>query len=155
MEDFSLHLLDVAENALAAGAGRIEISIFEQSKKDLMTIKIKDNGCGMDEQIVSRALDPFYTTKADKRVGMGLPMLAQAAKEAGGNMEVQTAPGKGTTVVASFKLSHPDLKPMGDMMATMATLACAHQQVHFVFEHRRDGAVVCRWDSKAAKPAGT
>ncbi len=155
MEDFSLHLLDVAENALAAGAGRIEINILEQSKKDLMTIEIKDNGCGMDEQTVSRALDPFYTTKPDKRVGLGLPMLAQAAREAGGNMEVQTAPGKGTTVVANFKLSHPDLKPLGDMMATMATLSCAHPQVHFVFEHRRDRAVVCRWDSKSAKPAGT
>ncbi len=155
MEDFSLHLLDVAENALAAGAGRIEISIFEQSKKDLMTIEIKDNGCGMDEQTVKRALDPFYTTKPDKRVGLGLPMLAQAAKEAGGNMEIRTAPGKGTTVRASFKLSHPDLKPLGDMMATMATLGCAHPQVHFVFEHRRDGAVVCRWDSESAKPART
>ena len=155
MEDFSLHVLDVAENALACGAGRIEISIFEQSKEDLLTIKIKDNGCGMDEQTVKRALDPFYTTKPNKRVGMGLPMLAQAAKEAGGNMEVQTAPGKGTTVVARFKLSHPDLKPMGDMIATMATLSCAHQQVHFIFEHRQDKGVVCRWDSKVAKPAGT
>ncbi len=155
MEDFSLHLLDVAENALAAGAGRIEISIFEQSKKNLMTIEIKDNGCGMDEQTVKRALDPFYTTKPDKRVGMGLPMLAQAAKEAVGNIEIQTTPGKGTTVLASFKLSHPDLKPLGDMMATMATLGCAHPQVHFVFEHRQDMAVVCRWDSKSAKQAGT
>ena len=155
MEDFSLHLLDVAENALAAGAGRIEISIFEQSKKNLMTIEIKDNGCGMDEQTVKRALDPFYTTKPDKRVGLGLPMLAQAAREAGGTLQVQTAPGRGTTVLASFKLSHPDLKPLGDMMATMATLGCSHPQVHFVFDHRRDGAVVCRWDSKSAKQAGT
>ena len=155
MEDFSLHLLDVAENALAAGAGRIEISIFEQSKKDLMTIKIKDNGCGMDEQTVKRALDPFYTTKPDKRVGLGLPMLAQAAREAEGNMKIQTAPGKGTTVLASFKLSHPDFKPLGDMMATMATLSCAHPRVHFIFEHRQDGAVVCCWDSKSAKTTGT
>lgn len=155
MEDFSLHLLDVAENALAAGAGRIEISIFERSKEDLMTIEIKDNGCGMDEQTVSRALDPFYTTKPEKRVGLGLPMLAQAAREAGGDMQIQTAPGKGTTVQASFKLSHPDLKPLGDIMATMATLGCAHPQVHFVFEHRQDGAVVCRWDSKSVKPTRT
>ena len=155
MEDFSLHLLDVAENALAAGAGRIEINIFEQSKEDLMTIKIKDNGCGMDEQTARRALDPLFTTKPGRRVGLGLPMLAQAAREAGGNIQIQTAPGKGTTVQASFRSRHPDLKPLGDMMATMATLSFAHPQVHFVFEHRRDGAVVCRWDSKSAKHAGT
>jgi K+-sensing histidine kinase KdpD len=155
MEDFSLHLLDVAENALRAGAGRIEISIFEQSKKDLMAIEIKDNGRGMDEQTVSRALDPFYTTKPDKRVGLGMPMLAQAAREAGGNMQIQTAPGKGTTIRVDFQLSHPDLKPLGDMIATMATLGCAHPQVHFVFEHRQDRTVVCRWDSKSAKPTRT
>ena len=129
MEDISLHLLDVAENALAAGADRVEIRIFEERKEDVMKIEIKDNGCGMDEKTLERALDPFYTTKPGKRVGLGLPLLAQAAREAGGNMEIQTAPGKGTMVNATFRLSHPDLKPLGDTLETMATLACAHPKI--------------------------
>jgi DNA mismatch repair ATPase MutL len=145
MEDFSLHLLDVAENALVAGADRVEIGIFEQPENDIMTIKIKDNGCGMDEQAVELALDPFYTTKPGKRVGLGIPLLAQAAREAGGNLEIHTAPGEGTAIRATFQLSHPDLKPLGDVLETMATLACAHPQVEFVLEHRKSGAVVCRW----------
>ena len=62
MEDFSLHLLDVAENALAAGADSIEIRIIEKRKEDVMEIEIKDNGSGMDEQTVKQVLDPFYTT---------------------------------------------------------------------------------------------
>ncbi len=147
MEDISLHLLDVAENALVAGADRIEIRIFEERKKDIMKIEIKDNGCGMDEQTVNRALDPFYTTKPDKRVGLGLPLLAQAAREAGGDIEIQTAPGKGTMVRAMFQLSHPDLKPLGDVLETMATLACAHPQVQFIFEHRQDDEIICRWNN--------
>ncbi len=147
MEDFSLHVLDVAENALVAGADRIEIRIFEESKEDMMRIEIKDNGCGMDERAVKLALDPFYTTKLNKRVGLGLPLLAQAAQEAGGNIEIQTAPGEGTAINATFQLSHPDLKPLGDMLETMATLACAHPQVQFVFEHKRDGVVVCQWNN--------
>ena len=152
MEDISLHLLDVAENAVAAGADRIEIRIFEERKEDVMRIEIKDNGCGMDEQMVNQALDPFYTTKAGKRVGLGLALFAQAAREAGGNIEIQAVPGKGTIVSATFQLSHPDLKPLGDMLETMAALACARPQVQFVFEHRQDDAVVCQWNSESAKP---
>lgn len=147
MEDISLHLLDVAENALAAGADCIEIRIFEERKEDIMRIEIKDNGCGMDEQMVSQVLDPFYTTKASKRIGLGLPLLAQAAREAGGDIEIQTSPGKGTLVRTTFQLSHPDLKPLGEMLETMATLACAHPQVQFVFEHRRDDDVIYQWNN--------
>jgi len=145
MEDFSLHVLDVAENALAAGADRIEIRIFEESKEGLLKIEIKDNGSGMDEQMVNQVLDPFYTTKDGKRVGLGLPLLAQAAKEAGGDMEINSVPDEGTLIRARFQLDHPDLKPLGEMLETMATLACAHPKVQFVFEHKRDGAIVCQW----------
>lgn len=151
MEDISLHLLDVAENALAAGADRIEIRIFEERKEDVMRVEIKDNGCGMDEQMVKRALDPFYTTKVGKRVGLGLALFAQASREAGGDIEIQTVPGKGTIVRATFQLSHPDLKPLGDMLETMVTLACARPQVRFVFEHRQDGVVVCKWNNNHTK----
>lgn len=147
MEDYSLHLLDVAENALAAGASSIEIRIFEEPKKDTMRIEIEDNGCGMDEAAAKQALDPFYTTKTEKRIGLGLPLLAQAAREAGGDIEIQTAPGKGTMIRTTFQLSHPDLRPMGDMLETMATLACAHPEVQFSFEHRRSGDVVCEWSN--------
>ncbi len=151
MEDFSLHLLDVAENCLAAGADHIEIRIVEETEKDLMIIEIKDNGSGMDQQALKGALDPFYTTKPNKRVGLGLPLLAQAAREAGGNIEIKTAPGKGTAVRATFQLSHPDLKPLGDMLETMATLACAHPHVEFVFEHWKDDVLACRWDNSSRR----
>ena len=155
MEDLSLHVLDVAENALAAGAGRVDVRIVEKLKEDVLRIEIEDNGRGMDGQAVSRALDPFYSSKPDKRVGLGLPLLAQAAKEAGGEMEIRSKPGKGTLVSATFRLGHVDLKPLGDMLQTMATLACAHPGVEFVFEHRREGAVVSQWSSGSARPART
>ena len=155
MEDLSLHVLDVAENALTAGADRIEIYIVEDSEQDILRIEIKDNGHGMDEQTAERALDPFYTTKRGKRVGLGLPMLAQAAREADGKMEIRTAPGEGTLVRATFGLSHPDLKPIGDMIQTMATLVCAHPNASFVLEHRRNGALVSQWNSESTNSART
>ncbi len=147
MEDFSLHLLDVAENGLAAGADHIEIRIVEETEKDLMIIEIKDNGSGMDQQALYRALNPFYTTKPNKRVGLGLPLLAQAAREAAGGIDRQTAPGQGALIRATFQLSHPDLKPLGDVFETLATLAYGHPNVQFSFEHQRDGTSIHRWDS--------
>ena len=154
MEDLSLHVLDVTENALSAGASRIDVRIVEMTQEDLMELEIEDNGCGMDEQAAKRSLDPFCTTKPDKRVGLGLPLLSQAAEEAGGRMEIRTAPGEGTVVCATFQLSHPDLKPLGDMLRSVALLACAHPHVQFTFEHRRDGVVIASWNGEPASPEG-
>lgn len=151
MEDLSLHVLDVMENALAAKADRIEVRIIEEREKDLLKIEIQDNGRGMDSEMVDRALDPFYTSKPGKRIGLGLPLLAQAAVEAGGRMEVEAAPGKGTLVRATFQLSHPDLKPLGDMLQTMATVACAHPGTSIIFEHKQDGVATVQWNSQGAR----
>ena len=86
MEDLSLHVLDIAENAVAAGATRITILINENEARDLLTIRISDNGPGMTKEAARRALDPFFTTKG-KRTGLGLPLLAQAAEQCGGGRD--------------------------------------------------------------------
>jgi len=155
VEDLSLHVLDVAENSLTAGADRVQIRVTEATTEGILTLEIEDNGRGMDEETVKRAVDPFYTTKPCKRVGLGLAMLSQSAKEAGGELRIDAAPGKGSLIRATFQLSHPDIKPLGSMLESMAVLACGHPQAGFIFEHRRDGVVVSRWHSEAAKAART
>ncbi|NTU49095.1 MAG: hypothetical protein HGA84_08870, partial [Syntrophobacteraceae bacterium] len=75
MQDLSLHILDIVENSLAAGARRVEIRVEENIAADRMFIEIVDDGCGMDEERIQRALDPFFTTKTVRRVGLGLPLL--------------------------------------------------------------------------------
>ncbi|HDK16815.1 MAG TPA: ATP-binding protein, partial [Nitrospirae bacterium] len=81
MEDLSLHILDIAENSITAGASRIRIKIIEDIKANLLLIEISDNGKGMDREMFEHACDPFYTTRTTRRVGLGLPLLAQAARE--------------------------------------------------------------------------
>ncbi len=154
MENLSLHVLDVTENALRAGAERVDVRVEEALAEGVLRIEIEDDGRGMAGPEIARALDPFYTTKPGKSIGLGLAMFAQAAREAGGDMEVWSEAGVGTRVRATFCLGHPDLKPLGDVFETLALLACAHPLVQFVLEHRRDGVVVKRWDSGSATPTG-
>jgi K+-sensing histidine kinase KdpD len=141
MEDISLHILDIAENSISSSAKRIEIRIDENPAKNVLTIEIKDDGKGMDEQAVQRALDPFFTTKPTRKVGLGLSLLAQAARECGGTMELDSRPGRGTTVRAAFRTSHPDCKPVGNIYETIRTLVASHLDIDFLFEHRKNGSV--------------
>lgn len=150
MEDLSLHILDIVENSLRSEANLIEVSVVEDTGRDLLALQIQDNGKGMDAESCARAADPFFTTKPGRRVGLGLPLLAQAAKEAGGEFHVCSLPNAGTTVRATFRLGHPDRKPLGDMLATLEALVAANPQVDFVYEHRR-GAEVTRLDTRELK----
>ncbi len=141
MEDLSLHILDIAENSIMASAGRIEIRIDEDPANDLLTLEISDNGRGMDEETLKKALDPFFTTRTTRRVGLGLSLLAQAARQSGGTMDVTSRPQKATVARATFCLSHPDCKPTGATAETMRTLAVAHPVIDLVFEQKTNGSI--------------
>ena len=137
MEDLSLHILDVAENAIRAEAKTIRIEILEDEDKDLLTLCIEDDGRGMDEETAKRVIDPFFTTKNKKRVGLGVALLSQAAQQADGRLMVDSEEGVGTKITATFKLSHPDMKPMGDVLQTMATLITADPSIRFIYDHKK------------------
>ena len=150
MEDLSLHILDVVENSLRSEARRVQILVIEDVKQDLLTLEIKDDGKGMDPEKCARAADPFFTTKPGRRFGLGLALLAQAAREAEGDFHVSSLPGAGTTVRVTFRWGHPDRKPLGDIGATLQTLVVANPEVDFVYEHRR-GAEVVRFDTREVR----
>jgi signal transduction histidine kinase len=135
MEDLALHVMDLIDNSLAAGATRIAVRVEERPGADRLLVQIADNGHGMDRETLARARDPFFTTKPGKPVGMGLALFAQAARESGGGLEVESSPGGGTTLRAAFGLSHPDRKPLGDLRGTVRLMEAAHPQVEFVFDH--------------------
>lgn len=142
MEDLSLHILDIVENSIAASASRIKISIAEDTPGDLLSLEITDNGKGMDAETRQKALDPFFTTRTTRSVGLGLPLLAQAARESGGSFELDSHAGRGTTVRAFFRLSHPDLKPLGDIAETLQTILVGRPELDLQFEYKRDSKLV-------------
>lgn len=140
MQDLSLHILDITENSIAAGATTIEIIIDENRSKNLLTVTIQDNGKGLDKRSLEEVLDPFYTTKKAKRIGLGVSMLAHAAKEAGGNFDIESKQGKGTKITATFVYNHIDRKPLGNMVDTIITLiATAGSRFDLVYKHRKNG----------------
>lgn len=138
MEDLSLHILDIAENAVAAGATRVFIAVNENSARDLLSLRVTDNGRGMSREERRRAQDPFFTT-GRKRTGLGLPLLAQTAGQCGGRLSLESAPGRGTRVTARFQLSHVDRPPLTKIPETMMTLVFGHPDVDFRYRHTRNG----------------
>ena len=150
MEDISLHILDIVENSIVAKAKRIEIRVIEDIEENLFIVEIEDDGEGMDEATVKRVLDPFFTTRTTRKVGLGLPMLAQSAKESGGNIEISSQVGKGAKVKATFQYNHPDRRPLGDMKATLMTLISSHPEIDFLYEYK-SGEEVLRLDTRDIK----
>jgi anti-sigma regulatory factor (Ser/Thr protein kinase) len=143
MEDLSLHILDIAENAIAAGASRIRIEIEEDGSKDRLTLEVADDGKGMESALAEKVHDPFFTTRTTRRVGLGLPLLEQAARAANGVMSVTSTPGAGTVVRATFQLSHVDRQPLGNIAATITTLIARSPDIEFIYSHSRDDHAVC------------
>lgn len=135
MLELAQNILDVAENSIRAGAKLIVISVIEDSAKNLLTIEISDDGCGMEEKEVRKALDPFYTTKNVRRVGLGLPLLTDAAQMSGGRLDLKSQAGKGTKVTATFQLNHIDRQPLGNISSTLISLIAANSNVDFIYDH--------------------
>lgn len=138
MEDLSLHILDIVENSVAAKADKIEIRIFEDKKKDLLSLEIIDNGVGMNKKTAKKALDPFYTTKTVRRFGFGLSLLSEAAKAANGNLSIESKKGEGTKIKADFQYSHIDRKPLGNIGQTIITLIIGNPEVDLVYVHKKN-----------------
>lgn len=139
MEDLSLHILDIAENSITAGAKNIEIKILEDTKKNFLRIEIIDDGKGMTEEQIQKAIDPFFTSRTTRRVGLGLPLLKQAAAAANGSMEIKSTVGKGTHVSATFQLSHIDLQPMGNIADTIMAIVASSPDINIKYVHKRNG----------------
>ncbi|MBQ9511554.1 MAG: ATP-binding protein [Lachnospiraceae bacterium] len=139
MKELSLHILDIAENSVKAKASKIEIDITEDTAKNLLTIEIKDNGCGMSEEFLKKVKDPFSTTRTTRKVGMGLSLFESAAQQCDGKLEISSKEGVGTEVSVTFALNHIDRAPLGDMAGTMQTLVGGSPDIDFIYRHKKDG----------------
>ena len=134
LADLSLSLLDIAQNSVAADARNIGIAVKSDAAGDTLTLRVTDDGRGMSEAFASAVTSPFVTTRATRKVGLGIPMFKAGAEMTGGRFELTTAPGEGTTVTAVYGLSHIDRPPLGDIADTFASLVLTCPGVEFTLE---------------------
>ena len=136
MKDLSLHILDIAQNSIRAKAKLIGIEITERPADNQLIICITDDGCGMSQEQLNRAVDPFYTSRTTRKVGLGLSLFKQNAELTGGSLEIVSEVGKGTSVTAVFCLNHIDRPIMGDLVGTLLILICSSEDMEYVFKHQ-------------------
>ena len=139
MKELSLNILDIAENSVKAGAKLTEITVEETAELTVLTIK--DDGCGMTEEIVKSVTNPFYTTRTTRKVGMGIPLLKLAAEQTGGSLKIESRcerdypDNHGTALRAEFNKNHIDMTPLGDVISSIVTLIQGHPDTDFLFKH--------------------
>ncbi|MGB9783032.1 MAG: ATP-binding protein [Moorellaceae bacterium] len=141
MEELSLHVLDLMENSLAAGASFLELRIIEDPRTNRMVLELTDNGKGMSEEEAQAALNPFFTTRTTRRVGLGLSLFKATAEQCGGTLSLTSRPGKGTRVVVTLELDHVDRPPLGNMGATIAAVLGREELGELRYYHRRGDEV--------------
>jgi hypothetical protein len=140
VRELSLHILDIVENSIAAGAKNINVSIDENSISDLLELKIEDDGCGMSEETLKKVIDPFVTSRLTRKVGLGIPLLKEAAEMCNGSLVLTSAIGKGTLLNVTFQRSHIDRMPLGDISTTFLNLLVSNPEIHWNFYYKNNNS---------------
>lgn len=141
MKDLSMHIMDILQNSTRAKATEITLEVLLNHDADTLTLVFKDNGCGMSPEMVEKVINPFFTTRTTRKVGLGLPLLKQNTEMTGGSMNIWSEVGTGTVVTAVFGLTHLDTPPMGDLAGTMILTISANPDIRFIFHYKRDEEV--------------
>src|SRR6056297_3388071 len=135
MKELSMHILDIAQNSVHADSKLVEIEICENIEKNIFSIRIKDDGKGMDEETLKKVINPFYTSRTTRKVGLGIPMLKSAAENCDGKFNMRSEAGKGTELEASFRYDHIDRAPLGNIVDTVVTVVISDINVDFIYSH--------------------
>ncbi len=136
MRTIADHILDIVQNSIRAKATLIEVMVEEDKKNDLYVVKITDNGCGMNEETLKKATDPFFTSRNTRKVGLGLSLLKQKAEDANGRFSIKSEENKGTEVTAEFQFSNIDRPPLGDIWNSYYFTLPGNERLKLIYRHK-------------------
>jgi len=135
-------ITDITQNAVEAGAGLVELEVSESavSGGGEFRFLVRDNGKGMTEEELKRAVDPFVTDGVkhpNRKVGLGLPFLIQTAEQSNGGWDIKSEKGKGTTVTAWFDSGNVDIPPAGDIPGMFRTILMFDTSAEIVIRRKK------------------
>ena len=134
MKDLSLHILDIMQNSVEAGAQEIRLTVRVDRTQDDLMIEIVDDGKGMDEALLATVTDAFTTSRTSRKVGLGLPLFKMTAEMTGGSLHIDSEPGQGTRVTAHYGYNHIDRPPLGKVWDSIISFLAGVSSVELVFE---------------------
>ncbi len=139
MKEIALHLLDIAENSISAGATLVQINVCIDTTADNLVASVRDNGRGMSEELKNEVSNPFVTSRTTRKVGLGIPFFKSSAMMCDGDFKLESELGYGTYIEATYGLSHIDRPPLGNMAETMLSLVVCNPTVDFMYTYEVDG----------------
>ena len=152
MRDLSLHLLDLAQNSITAGASLVTVRIVLE-ENGWLTMELADNGKGMSPELLARVTSPFATTRTTRKVGLGIPMMKENAEKAGGTLTLQSEPGRGTEMTVTMDTGNIDCLPLGDLGGTLLSLILTNPlHPDFLFEGKTPKGE-CVFDTREVRAA--
>jgi len=129
LRELSLHILDIMQNSVSAGATMITVTLNADNEAGMLEINIEDNGCGMDGSFLDKVTDPFSTTRTTRKVGLGIPLFKASAEQSGGSFKITSQKGKGTIVTAIFTVDNIDRPPLGDLAGVITDMAAMYESI--------------------------
>jgi len=152
VRDLSLHLLDLAQNSITAGASLVSVRITLEENGWLEMV-LKDDGRGMSPELLARVTSPFATTRTTRKVGLGIPMMMENAEKAGGTLRLESEVGKGTVMTVTMDTGNIDCLPLGDLEGTLLSLILTNPlHPDFLFEGRTPKGE-CSFDTREVRAA--
>ena len=138
MQEIAMSILDIAYNSIRANASLIKILIHDSNNLNIINIRIIDNGKGMEQATIKKVVDPFYTTRTTRKVGLGIPMFKENIEATGGKFLIESTINVGTKVEGEFVKRHIDCPPMGNIVDTIITLIQADDKIDYLFKYTSD-----------------
>ncbi|NCB31333.1 MAG: ATP-binding protein [Clostridia bacterium] len=139
MKEISLHILDLVQNSIRAGAKNISLDIVEDGPADTFSVTIEDDGCGMPPELAKAVTSPFVTTRTTRKVGLGIPLFKAGCEACDGSFQLTSQEGKGTRLEGVYRRNHIDRPPLGNIADTVLLLIAGNPEIHFRYSHRVDG----------------
>jgi len=92
----------------------------------------------MGPDLLEKVMDPFFTSRKERRFGLGIPFFKDLVEQCGGTLTIESKEGEGTTIEGRLKLSSVDLIPLGDMGSTIVSLLVSNPELNLTYRFSFD-----------------